>query len=70
MVTSMRLLAVALAAGGALLMGYSGQLSAVWPDLGQFDWFLLAGLVLRHHSRSVGPNDLGRATWMRKTAGN
>jgi hypothetical protein len=45
MVTSMRLLAVALAAAGALLVGYSGELSPVWPDLRQFDWFLLAGLV-------------------------
>lgn len=45
MVTSIRLLAIALAAGGALLMGYSEQLSPVWPDLGQFDWLLLAGLI-------------------------
>ena len=45
MVTSARLLTVTLAASGVFFMGYSGELSPLWPDLGQFDWPLLAGLI-------------------------
>jgi hypothetical protein len=56
----MRWLGAIFAVGGTLLMGYSGQLSPVWPDvpLVQLDWFLLAGLVC-----IVGAGLLVQVTW-------
>ena len=45
MVTPHRLLAIALGVAGALLMGFSERLPPILPELGRFDWWMLAGMI-------------------------
>lgn len=45
MVNPHRMLAIALGITGALLMGFSQRLSPILPELGQFDWWMFAGII-------------------------
>jgi hypothetical protein len=64
--TIVRLVGIAVATGGALLLGHTDPFASTWPDAlapsaTHVDWFLLAGLVC-----IVGGGLLVQITWERR----